>query len=155
MSTVCKSALYYCRGFISINGRRTNYKLLIVSCVLSQSSCYTIWNKTVLCYTYMIVNKVKIDGKSYCLRLKESDLLKSKHQTQRLPLYLMQRWEKRPHRDRHFIWCKHGKLWWSRGLWVCRTLFVRQTCTYDWYKKRRVLQGWRIIEPRNGKIFSL
>ena len=55
--------------------------------MLSQSSGYTIWKKTVLCYFYMIVNKVKIDGKSYCLKLKESDLLKSKHQTQRRQLY--------------------------------------------------------------------
>ena len=31
----------------------------------------------------MIVNEVSVDGKSYCLRLKESDLLKRKHQTQR------------------------------------------------------------------------
>ena len=73
MSIVHKSAQYYCRAFISINGRRINYECIIatsVSCVLSQSSDYTIWNKlyklsyvilsytikTVLCYTYMIVN---------------------------------------------------------------------------------------------------
>ena len=31
----------------------------------------------------MIVNKVEIDGKRYCLRLKGSDLLRSEHQTQR------------------------------------------------------------------------
>ena len=35
----------------------------------------------------MVVNKVHIDGESYCLRLKEPDLLKSKHQTQRPLLY--------------------------------------------------------------------
>ena len=33
-------------------------QLLIVSYVLSQSPGYTIWKKTVLCCTYMVVNKV-------------------------------------------------------------------------------------------------
>ena len=40
-----------------------------------------------LMLTYMTVNKVEIDYKSYWLRLKESYLLKSKHQTQRSLLY--------------------------------------------------------------------
>ena len=31
MSTVCKSAQYYCRAFISINGRRINYKYIIAT----------------------------------------------------------------------------------------------------------------------------
>ena len=35
----------------------------------------------------MVVNKAQIDGKSYCFRSKELDLLKTKHQIQRLPLY--------------------------------------------------------------------
>ena len=31
MSTVCKSAQYYCRAFISINGRQINYKYIIAT----------------------------------------------------------------------------------------------------------------------------
>ena len=31
MSTVCKSAQYLCRAFISINGRRINYKYIIAT----------------------------------------------------------------------------------------------------------------------------
>ena len=31
MSTVSKSAQYYCRAFISINGRRINYKYIIAT----------------------------------------------------------------------------------------------------------------------------
>ena len=31
MSTVRKSALYYCRAFISINGRQINYKYIIAT----------------------------------------------------------------------------------------------------------------------------
>ena len=31
MSTVCKSAQYYCRVFKSINGRRINYKYIIAT----------------------------------------------------------------------------------------------------------------------------
>ena len=78
------------RAFISINGRRINYKCIIATnsfmCAITIAS-YTIWKKTALCYTYMVVNKVHIDGESYCLRLKEPNLLKSKHQTQRPILY--------------------------------------------------------------------
>ena len=35
MSTVRKSAYYYCRAFISINGRRINYKYIrhTISCI--------------------------------------------------------------------------------------------------------------------------
>ena len=69
--------------------------------MLSQSSGRTIWKKTVLCYTYMIVNKVKIDDKSYRLRLKESDLLKSKHQTQRPLLYSNQHVKRIPSSNYH------------------------------------------------------
>ena len=48
LSTVRKSAQYYCREFTSINVRLMNYKCIIatiVSCVLSQSSGYTVWKK--------------------------------------------------------------------------------------------------------------
>ena len=34
MSTVRKNAQYYCRAFISINGRRISYKYIIASCVI-------------------------------------------------------------------------------------------------------------------------
>ena len=69
--------------------------------MLSQSSGYTIWKKTALCYTYMVVNKVHIDGESYCLRLKEPDLLKSKHQTQRPLLYSNQHVKRIPLSNYH------------------------------------------------------
>ena len=49
----------------------------------------------------MVVNKVQIDGKSYCLILKELDLLKSKHQTQRLLLYSKQHIKRIPLSNYH------------------------------------------------------
>ena len=49
----------------------------------------------------MVVNKVQIYGKSYCLILKELDLLKSKHQTQRLLLYSKQQIKRIPLSNYH------------------------------------------------------
>ena len=44
MSTARKSAIYYCRAFISINGRQINYKYIIATnsfmCVITISSGY-------------------------------------------------------------------------------------------------------------------
>ena len=46
---------------ISINGKRINYKCIIGTnsfmSVIHYSN-YTIWKKTVLCFTYLICNKV-------------------------------------------------------------------------------------------------
>ena len=65
MSTVEKSAQYCCRAFISINGRQITYKYIIATnsfmfhvLIVSQSSDYTMWKRIILCYTYMIVNKM-------------------------------------------------------------------------------------------------
>ena len=46
MSTVRKSAQYYCRAFISINGRRISYKYIIATnsfmCVITIFRLYNI-----------------------------------------------------------------------------------------------------------------
>ena len=50
--------------YISINGRSINCKYIIATnsfmCAITKFRLYsnTIWKKTVLCYTYMIDNKV-------------------------------------------------------------------------------------------------
>ena len=69
--------------------------------MLLQSSGCTIWKKTVLCCTYMVINRVQIDGESYCLKLKKSDLLKSKYQTERPQPYSNQHVKRIPLRDYH------------------------------------------------------
>ena len=39
MSTMRKNVQYYCRAFISINGRQINYKYIIAMCVIAYV-CY-------------------------------------------------------------------------------------------------------------------
>ena len=56
MSTVRKSAQYYCRAFISINGRRMNYKYIIVTnsfrCVITIFRLYNMEEDCLMFHFY-------------------------------------------------------------------------------------------------------
>ena len=56
MSTVLKSAQYYCRAFISVNGRRTNYKHIIATnsfmCVIAIFRLYNMEENCLMLHAY-------------------------------------------------------------------------------------------------------
>ena len=56
MSTVRKSAQYYCRAFISINGRRINYKYIIATnsfmCVITIFRLYNMEENCLMIHFY-------------------------------------------------------------------------------------------------------
>ena len=56
LSTVCKSAQYYCRAFISINGRRINYKYIIATnsfmCVITIFRLYNMEENCLMLHLY-------------------------------------------------------------------------------------------------------
>ena len=99
--------------------------------MLSQSSGCTIWKKTALCYTYIVVNKVQIDGKSDCLRLKESDLLKSKHQTQRPLLYSNQHVKRIPLSNYHVNSADFYLTLFKINLLLCRHFYVSSVLLFN------------------------